>query len=394
MKKITAVALAVLVATQANATEVFKNEKVTLDMNGRAFAGHYFGTKTKTGTTGTTTGEKSEKLGANQFIRFGAKGDTVVTGTMKAIGVYEAQLNIGNSEKTLAGDSTATVTTPTGTTTATTSDSNDGNLRTRLAYGGLKSENWGQVTFGRQKGAVSLVSDWTDKQLTDGYGNEALGVATDTFATGRAADVLKYSGTFAKDAFLVDASYKFDGDTTEETAGNTNTKSSADAYGLAASYKLPMDISVGAGYNVGKFESAGVSTDAKLMLMGIKYDDKATYAALNYAKGTDYVGVDVDHTGMEAAVGYDFVNGFGLMAMYNKMTLEKSGATDVDAVDYYTLGAQYKFNKNLRVAAEYRINNKESGVTASNSSYAASVTSGSSYYDYQNDVQLAVRYDF
>ncbi len=104
MKKITAVAIAVLVATQANATEVYKNEKVTLDLNGRAYAGHYFGTKDKAGTPG----EKSEKIGANQFIRFGAKGDTVVTSTTKAIGVYEAQFNIGNNEKTLAGDSTST----------------------------------------------------------------------------------------------------------------------------------------------------------------------------------------------------------------------------------------------------------------------------------------------
>jgi len=45
MKKITAVAIAVLVATQANATEVFKNEKVTLDLNARAYAGQFIGTK-------------------------------------------------------------------------------------------------------------------------------------------------------------------------------------------------------------------------------------------------------------------------------------------------------------------------------------------------------------
>ena len=43
IKKITAVAIAVLVATQANATEVYKNEKVSLDLNGRAYAGHFFG---------------------------------------------------------------------------------------------------------------------------------------------------------------------------------------------------------------------------------------------------------------------------------------------------------------------------------------------------------------
>ena len=85
MKKLTAVAVALLAATQANAAEVYKNEKVSLDLNGRAYAGHYFGTKEKAGTPG----EKSEKIGANQFIRFGAKGDAVVSGTMKAGRTHE-----------------------------------------------------------------------------------------------------------------------------------------------------------------------------------------------------------------------------------------------------------------------------------------------------------------
>jgi outer membrane pore protein E len=352
MKKITAVAIAVLVATQAQATEVYKNEKVSLDLNGRAYAGHFFGTKDKAGTPG----EKSEKLGANQFIRFGAKGETIVSGTMKAVGVYETQMNIGTNEKTISD--------------------NTGNLRTRYAYAGLKDETWGQATFGRQKGAVSLITDWTDKALTDGYGNDALGQATDKFATGRAADVVKYSGTF--DKLGVDASYKFDDDTTEDVGGNTNTAATAAAYGAAVTYALPMNISVGTGYNVGQFESAGVSTDAKLWVAGVKYDDKAFYSALNYSKGTDFVAAGQDHTGIEAAVGYDFINGFGLMALYNSQTVKQDGKADVDAVKYYTLGAQYKFNKNLRVAGEYRINNRDTTST----------------YDYKNDMQLAVRYDF
>lgn len=283
-------------------------------------------------------------------------------------------------KKTLNGDKTDTVYNTDGDEiTVTTSDSNDGNLRTRLAYGGLKDETWGQATFGRQKGAVSLISDWTDKSLTDGYGNEALGVATDTYATGRAADVVKYSGVFGSNKeFMLDASYKFDGDTKEETGGNNNDSKSADAYGIAAVYNLPMNFSIGTGYNVGKFEKAGESTDAKLWVIGAKYDDKAAYAAVNYAQGTDFVGVGKDHTGIEAVAGYDFINGFGLMAMYNNQTVEQSGKDDVDTVKYYTLGAQYKFNKNLRVAAEYRINDKDTDAS----------------YDYKNDMQLAVRYDF
>lgn len=46
------------------------------------------------------------------------------------------------------------------------------------------------------------------------------------------------------------------------------------------------------------------------------------------------------------------------MANYNKQKTEKAGV-DADTVDYYTLGAQYKFNKSLRVIGEYRIQNMD-----------------------------------
>ncbi len=110
------------------------------------------------------------------------------------------------------------------------------------------------------------------------------------------------------------------------------------------------------------------------------FDNKSIYAALNYADGSDYLATGTDHTGIEAAVGYNFVNGFGLMANYNKQETEKAGV-DADTVDYYTLGAQYKFNKSLRVIGEYRIQNLD----ATDATKAEKV---------ENDYQLAARYDF
>ena len=66
MKKLTAVAVALLAATSgAQAAEVYKNEQMALDMYGRIYAGQFFGEK-KDGTN-----DYSDKLGANQFIRFG-----------------------------------------------------------------------------------------------------------------------------------------------------------------------------------------------------------------------------------------------------------------------------------------------------------------------------------
>jgi predicted porin len=348
---------------------------MSLDMYGRIYAGQFMGTKQN------GTDDYSEKLGANQFIRFGVKADSAITGTMKAVAQYEIQSYIGNSEKI---NNVSCTTKASGTTTLTYStECKDDKIRTRLAFAGVKSDNWGQVTFGRQKGAIAQVSDWTDVNLSDGYVNQALGVGTDVFGTVRSSDLLKYSAKFgdlksgkSTNGAQVDVSYKFDGNTMEETSSD----SADQAYGLSASYTLIDSLSFGAGYNVGTRDKTGLE-DAKLWLLGVKFDNKSWYAALNYADGSDWLATGTDHTGIEAAVGYTFNNGFGLLAMYNKQEQELATGVKKDNVDNYTLGAQYQFNKAFRVIGEYRIQNLDAV-----SSTTAEKT--------ENDYQLAVRYDF
>ncbi|HHQ4643122.1 TPA: porin [Aeromonas veronii] len=351
MKKLTVVALALTAAFQAQAVEVYKNDTSMLDLYGRVYAGHFFGDK-KDDTNATK--EYSNKQGANQFVRFGAKAETQIQSGLKALAQYEVQMYINDSEKTLG------------------KDGNADNLRTRLAFAGVGAD-WGNITFGRQKGAMGTLVDWTDVALSDGYGADATGAGTDTFATNRAGSVLKYSGLF--NGFQFDTSYKFDGGKVEDK-GNKN---SDPAYGAALSYTFPFNLALGTAYNVGQRQEKNTE-DAKLWLISAKFDNKAAYAALSYADGSDFVQSGTNHTGWEAALGYNFENGFGLMALWNKQEQELTGGQKTDAVDYYTLGAQYKFNKNLRVIGEYRINNldsKESG-----------------RFDVKDDFQLAARYDF
>lgn len=370
MKKLSAVAIAVLIASQANATEVFSNEKVNLDISARAYAGEIIGTK----DNGT---EKSEANGGNNYIRLGAKGESVVSGTTKAVGAYEAQFKSQNTEKEESLD----------------------NLTTRLAYGGIKDENFGTMTFGRQLGAVGTIAAWTDVGLTDGYGNDGLGVKADQYGTYRSNDVLKYTKTINN--FQVDADYKFSTATVDASSAaataTSETAANMGAMGVAVSYNLPNSFSVGTGYNVAQRDYLN-RDDAQLWIIGAKFDNKTWYAALNFDKGNNYYytttnasGKAVDMTGMEAVLGYNFANGFGLQAMYNKQKQDVDGGTSVNAVDYYTAGVVYKFNKNFRVMAEYRINNKDNGVNAKATSYSATTANG---YDYKNDLQLAARYDF
>ncbi|MBL0546389.1 porin [Aeromonas jandaei] len=359
MKKLTVVALALTAAFQAQAVEVYKNDTSLLDLYGRVYAGQFFGDKKENVDTANPNGTKdySAKQGANQFVRFGAKAETQIQSGLKALAQYEVQMYINDSEKTLGKDGSTD------------------NLRTRLAFAGVGAD-WGSVTFGRQKGAPGFLADWTDVALSDGYGNDALGAKTDTFATNRAGSVLKYSGLF--NGFQFDASYKFDGGK-EEDKSSSGISPADPAYGAAVAYTFPFNLSLGTAYNVGQRQEKNTE-DAKLWIISAKYDNKAAYAALSYADGSDFVQSGVDHTGWEAALGYNFENGFGLMALWNKQEQEATGGKKTDTIDYYTLGAQYKFNKNLRVIGEYRINNLDS--------VAGTATAN------KDDFQLAARYDF
>lgn len=132
MKKLTVVALALTAAFQAQAVEVYKNESTLLDLYGRIYAGQFFGEKKELDANGDIKNEYSDKQGANQFVRLGAKVESEINPGLKALAQYELQMYINDSEKTVS--------------------ENSDNLRTRLAFAGVGA-NWGTVTFGRQKGA-------------------------------------------------------------------------------------------------------------------------------------------------------------------------------------------------------------------------------------------------
>ena len=181
MKK-TMIAVAVIAtAGPAHALSLLNTQYGSMDMTGRAYAGHYFGDD-----------RDSEMYGSNTFLRFGLKGRSKINDTLTAIGTYEGQLNVG--------DKTAPSTVPTIDT------EKNSTVATRLAFGGVSHADYGTLTFGRQNGAANLVSSWTDVSLTDGYGNHGLGVGVDKFGTKRSSDLFKYSLTYK--SFGTDLSYK------------------------------------------------------------------------------------------------------------------------------------------------------------------------------------------
>lgn len=382
MKK-TMIAVAVIAtAGPAHALSLLNTQYGSMDMTGRAYAGHYFGDE-----------RDSEMYGSNTFLRFGLKGRSKINDTLTAIGTYEGQLNVG--------DKTAPSTVPTIDT------EKNSTVATRLAFGGVSHADYGTLTFGRQNGAANLVSSWTDVSLTDGYGNHGLGVGVDKFGTKRSSDLFKYSLTYK--SVGMDLSYKLKtnqatcADGTCSDANDVAVNKGNSAWGSALTYKLLPVLSLGASYSVGKQTYTNTTTkvtqdadDASLWTLGFRYDDKALYAAFNYGQGAEWYKPGYDHDGYEAALGYSFINGVSLMAMWNLQDAEgtgtqagKNNGKSSDTVDYYTLGAKYNFNRRLSIAGEYRINNKDADSFATVKDPVTTLP-----VDAANDWQLAARYDF
>ncbi|GAB6262220.1 porin [Photobacterium sp. CCB-ST2H9] len=305
----TVLASALLVAlasgTAAASTTVYEKDGQSVEIKGRMVGMYY------------SSDDKDEK-GDQSYFRFGAKGKADINNDLYGVGVYETEVNASSKK--------------------------DG-LQTRLSYAGLGG-NFGEATYGRQYGAYTLISDYTD--TLEEFGADASGTGTDRFGTGKASSVLKYTGEFS--GLAVEASYQLDNNEVTQPDGDTAT-----SYGIAASYSLPMGFKVGAGYNQG--EGVDGSDDAKVAAVSAAYDANNIYAAFLYSTGENWedkkgTESDTDYDGYEVVLGYDFGNGFSAQAVYN--FLEADAGSSVDVEDYYVVGAYYKFNKQLRTYAEYK----------------------------------------
>ena len=380
IKRLSLVALAVFAAGNANAIQVVKDAKNDVQVTGLAYAGHIFGDL-----------KNSALYGWNTFLGFGADAKREINDQLTAMGKYEGQFKLNNpdSEQNFASGVN-------GSDNSGSGDAQGTNVRTRFIFGGVKAKDIGSFTFGRQNGAVyGAVTSWTDVAYTDSYSANATGIAADRFGTQRGSDILKYEGVFGN--AKVAASYKFR--TTRDTATLDQNNS---AYGLAGSYEVVKNFSLGAAYANGDRAQTATSANtdnAKLFAGAAKYDDKSLYAALVYVKGTDFLANNVDHTAYETALGYTFSNGFGLLTTWEKQRIDNAG-TKQDGYNAYTFGTTYNFTKNLSAALEYRVNNlgKDAYAAAAVRAYGDYSKTGSTYnsaaVDAANDYQLAIKYLF
>ncbi|HGG8860538.1 TPA: porin [Enterobacter hormaechei] len=195
--KLVAVAVtSMLAAGVVNAAEVFNKDGNKLDLYGKVTGLHYF--SDDAGSDGDKT-----------YVRLGFKGETQINDQLTGYGQWEYEFKGNRSE----------------------AQGSDGN-KTRLAYAGLKFDEFGSFDYGRNYGVAYDIGAWTD--VLPEFGGDTW-TQTDGFMTGRTTGVATYRNTDffgLVDGLNVAAQYQGKNDRSEITESN------GDGWGLSSTYEF------------------------------------------------------------------------------------------------------------------------------------------------------------
>lgn len=353
---------ALLVAGAANAAEIYNKDGNKLDLYGKVDARHTF--SDNPGDDGDET-----------IMELGFKGETQINSGLSGYG----QVLL----KTMASDT----------------EGSD-NTYAKLAFAGLKSNDFGSFDYGRNYGVVYDVEAWTD--MLPVFGGDSY-TWTDNFMVGRANGVATYRNTDFFGAveglnFALQYQGNNEGDNANEDQANAfqeGTKNghddvrfqNGDGFGLSSSYNFQgalEGLSLGAAYATSDRTNAQVingglddryskvagGDKADAWTVGLKYDAYNLYLAMMYAEThnmTPYGDAGIaNHTqNFEAVAQYQFDFGLrpSLAWVYSKgndlggnSTKHGTDYVDQDLVNYIEVGATYYFNKNMSTYVDYKIN--------------------------------------
>lgn len=322
---------ALLVAGAANAAEIYNKDGNKLDLYGKVDGLHYF------------SDDKSAD-GDQTYMRLGFKGETQVNDQLTGYGQWEYEFKGNRSE----------------------SQGADGN-KTRLAFAGLKFNEFGSFDYGRNYGVAYDIGAWTD--VLPEFGGDTW-TQTDGFMTGRTTGVATYRNTDffgLVDGLNVAAQYQGKNDRNDITEAN------GDGWGLSSTYEMD-GFGVGATYaksdrtdrqvaagRVANTVNAG-GENAEVWAAGLKYDANNIYLATTYSEtrnmtnfGDGYIANKAQN--FEVVAQYQFDFGLRPSIAYLKSKGKDLGSYgDQDLVEYVDVGASYYFNKNMSTYVDYKIN--------------------------------------
>ncbi|EKO3850727.1 MULTISPECIES: porin [Vibrio] len=336
MKK-TLIALSVsaaAMATGVNAAELYNQDGTSLEMGGRAEA---------------RLSMKDGDVADNSRIRLNFLGTQAINDNLYGVGFWEGEFTTAE-EGGVDGKS---------------------NLDTRYAYAGLGGA-FGEVTYGKNDGALGVITDFTD--IMAYAGNSA---ADKLAAADRSDNMLSYKGQFEN--LAVKASYRF-ADRVENAAGTEYTDNGEDGYSLSAIYTLgDTGLDLGAGY--------ADQSDANEYMLAASYTMNDLYFAGLFTDGEKEATFKktVDYTGYELAGAYTLGQTVFTTTYNNAETNNETSANN------FAVDASYYFKPNFRGYVSYNFNLIDAG-DAMGSTTSANYKA--TKIDSEDELALGLRYDF
>lgn len=334
-KKVLALAVAAITSAGAvNAAEIYKGADQTLEMGGRAEA---------------RLSMKDGDVADNTRIRLNVKGTTQISDGLYGVGFWEGELTTADNKvldekgKEVSGS----------------------DLDNRYAYAGIGG-NFGEVTYGKNDGALGVITDFTD--IMAYAGNTA---ATKIAVADRTDNNLGYKGTFGD--FSAKANYRF-ADRTVDVVNDKYDNNDEDGFALSGIYAFgDSGFKLGGGY-------ADQAKDNEAMFAG-SYTMGDLYFAGTFTTGEVS---EQDYTGFEAAVAYTMGKTVFTSTYNNADHDVNNGFTGKNlSADNFAVDATYFFNANFRTYISYNLNMLDKDANKNISSVMT-----------EDELALGMRYDF
>ncbi|EKF9594504.1 porin [Vibrio cholerae] len=302
----TLIALAVsaaAVATGVNAGEIYNQDGASLTMGGRAEA---------------RLSLKDGKADDKSRVRLNFLGKVAINDSLYGVGFYEGEFT--------TADSTATET------------DNGSDLDNRYTYAGIGG-TYGEVTYGKNDGALGVITDFTDIMAYHGANGTYKLAAAD-----RVDNMLAYKGQFGD--LGVKASYRF---ADRQEAVNSITKNEQDGYSLSAIYAFG-----DTGFNVGAGYADQDTADQYILAASYAFSDFYFAGAFVDGQVKPANAAKTDKTGYELAAKYT-MDQTVFTTTYNYQE-EKTSGVKSDNADFIAIDATYYFKPNFRSYVSYNFN--------------------------------------
>ncbi|CAK1825867.1 MULTISPECIES: porin [Vibrio] len=316
-------------------TSVYSSNGTSLEIGGRAEA---------------RLSLKDGKAQDNSRVRLNFLGKVEIQDGLYGVGFYEGEYTTADNKVVVDGDTTS-----------------GSDIDHRYTYAGIGGA-FGEVTYGKNDGALGVITDFTD--IMSYHGNSA---AYKIAAADRTDNMLSYKGEFQD--LAVKASYRF-ADRTDSVDGGYSDNNE-DGYSLSGIYSIgDTGFKLGAGY-------ADQDVENEYMLAA-SYRTEALYFAGTFTDG-ELAKRNGDYTGYEFATAYT-LDKTAFTLTYNNA--ETDGETSADNV---AIDATYYFKPNFRTYISYNFNLISENDTIGTVGFGNGTASKA---DAEDELALGLRYDF